>query len=333
MEDNIIGGTKQPKPKVKRVKSSVVSIYSPKKRNKSDDAIRYLQQEIYRLEKEQKRLTEKIKEHEKTKKAKTAKATKTKAKAKKAKTHDLFASFSNLTLGTTTTVKAAIWAHGGQGQVTRAFSQIFTPIPNMQLNIFGLAISGECTIGSVDSLNLLDTFMETTNHWPPTPGDFEKIYDAHHDRLSEEMKANHVPKGQSKFEYNKDYGRGDKSQAEKFFTGANKPFENDPLHIAFGISDKPLLRIYEIMHRGKNVLTSMFPEQEVRVNKCKDIYLDSVSTLTDIMNTIGTLCTGALETNQIVVELLDNSCNSTIDRQPPTIGTIVPKKGLNQNPI
>lgn len=332
MEHDIIGGTKQPKPKVKRVKSSVVSIYSPKKRNKSDDAIRYLQQEINRLEKEQKRLTEKIKEHEKTKKAKTEKKTKAKTKAKKAKAkaktkplpHDLFASFSNLTLGTTTTVKAAIWAHGSQGQVTQEFSQIFTPIPNMQLNIFGLAISGECTIHRADAFNSLDTFMRG-KQWPPAPGLFEDMFDQLREALTETDKKVALPKGTSKFEYSKDYGR-DKPKAEKFFTGANKPYENDNLHIAFGITDKPLLRIYEIMHGGKNVLTSMFPEQEVRVKNCKDIYLDSESTLRDIMNTIGTLCTSSLETNKIVVELLDDSCNSTIDSQPPTIGTIVPKK-------
>ena len=235
-----------------------------------------------------------------------------------------------MTLGTTTTVKAAIWAHGGQGQVTRAFSQIFRPIPNMQLNIFGLAISGECTLHRPDALKYLDNLMRG-NQWPPAPGLFENMFDELHETLTETDKKVGLPKGTSKFEYSQDYGRGEKSQAEKIFTGTKDNTDN--LHIAFGISDKPLLRIYEIMHRGKNVLTSMFPEPEVRVNKCKDIYLDSVSTLTDIMNTIGTLCTGALETNKIVVELLDNSCNSTIDRQPPTIGTIVPKKGLNQNPI
>ena len=66
------------------------------------------------------------------------------------------------------------------------------------------------------------------------------------------------------------------------------------------------------MHDGKNILKKPY-----------DIWLSEISSLTDIMNTISsTLGTLGLQTNRIVVELLDNTCNSTIDKNPPTIGTI-----------
>ena len=310
MDYELIGGIKQQQIKSKRVRSSAVSIHPKEKikQNILDFQIQILESKIEKVKHKigQLEKQEKILKRQKTKRQKT-KRQKTKRQKTSPLSQDFTASVAKLSLGKVTTVKAAIWGHGGQG----THRNIFKPVENMQLNIFGLALCNERTVIYPELLRVLDEAMKT-EEWPPQPGAFESTYDLVYPMLSPAMKKVVIPKGNIKFEYNQDYGRVtelQKAKAEKFYTGVPRHDANTEV---FGMKKKPLLRIYEIMHDGKNILKKPY-----------DIWLSEISSLTDIMNTISsTLGTLGLQTNRIVVELLDNTCNSTIDKNPPTIGTI-----------
>jgi hypothetical protein len=223
---------------------------------------------------------------------------------------------SELNIGRDIIVKAAIWGHGAQTSHT----QTFQPLPNIQLNIQGFAESGQCSLGSPASIIAIDTFLKETNIWPLPKAALESEYvKLYHNIQDPVLKKKAMEK--ARYEHKKNYGDpSETTKGDKTYYGSNDP--NDPFLLSLGVPRTgPLLRIYKIMIDGVNILPP---------GSFYDVQLSNGVTLSqiireieihialhtrgpiDIMNTI----------NKLIINLFDNSCNSTSGE--PTIGAVTP---------
>lgn len=235
--------------------------------------------------------------------------------------------FNSSSLGRDLVVKAAIWGHGGQTTVSN-LHPIFSPLPSVQLNIFGYAVSGKCNIGNNEYLSLVDNEMRTTSNWPPNKSWFEHAYSQIYPTFVDPANLVVEPK-YAAFEYVSNYG--DLNQAprgDKTYSGIKN--DKDCFKSLGVTKNGPLLRIYEIIVNGINILQDKPPV---------DIHLQNFTSLSNIMIEIRNIFTHnqsifdiifkrynlkSENFTKLVVNLLDLSCNYTLEE--PTIGAVTVSK-------
>jgi hypothetical protein len=260
---------------------------------------------------------------------KTKKTKKTKAKAKTSSISALENTLAGVNLGKDITIKAQIWGHAGQTRVRDQTDAYFKPIPSMQLNIFGFAISGMCNISNEENVLIIDETMRKTHIWPPNPEEFKAEYAKIYDTIKPEDMATLRPvrPESAEYAYIENYGNENsgKKRGNKLYYGLNdasEPFAAVS-HLVGVTTAGPNLRIYEIIVDGRNIITIPI-----------DIQLANGTSLNGIMHAINQFFhknTGLFaakfrsiglepgEFTKIILNLLDLTCNSAED---PDIGAV-----------
>jgi len=234
------------------------------------------------------------------------------------------------TLGVDIIVKAAIWGHGGQTGIDHPES-VFIPQESVQLNIFGYAMSGTCSLGNTHYISRCDHAMRT-DVWPPTSTEFEAMYNIMYQGYVGDPKLVVEPQ-HAKFAYIENYGdRREPPRGNKLYYGARPDtvgVSRDHFRV-LGVTDEgPLLRIYQIIINGRNILSPPHI----------DIHLHNSVSLNEIIHNINLFFTqnegefakvfqhyGLRPSHftKLIVNLLDISCNYT--EEAPTIGAVTTKK-------
>ena len=229
------------------------------------------------------------------------------------------------TLGNDIIVKAAIWGHGGQTLISHP-EPVFIPQESVQLNIFGYAMSGKCNLGNAHYITACDHAMRT-DRWPPTSEEFEQLYNIMFQGFIGKDETVLDPK-HAKFAYIENYG--DRTQAprgNKVYSGAKD--SEDPF-TALGVTEMgPLLRIYQIIVNGRNILPLPHIDIPLRnsislneiIHHIKLFFTHNEGRFAEIFRYYGLTPS---HFTKLIVNLLDLSCNYT--EEQPTIGAIT-KKG------
>jgi hypothetical protein len=228
--------------------------------------------------------------------------------------------FNKIHLGDEIIVKAAIWGHGAETDHT----QLFTPIPNLQLNIQGLAESGKCNIATEQVVSQIDHFLKTKSDWPLSNKALESKYKELLPTVIPTTTLNGKLLPQVNFGYVENYGNSsEKPRGDKKYSGEYNIYDGALLAVGVPIQG-PLLRIYELIKDGINILPHPI-----------DIQLLNGVSLTEIPIYIKEMVRSYPGINirnihKIIINLFDYSCNFTEDT--PTVGAITkPKKQKKQS--